>query len=368
MLSQSKNIFFIIPSRYPTEKAYGVTTEYTALALKNLGHNVTIICSYKEKNQNTDLPIFAINSLIIRLLTSKRIIKFKRFRFLFFLVIFAFRIRIILPKSNNIIWCRDIMLAMMLSVFTKNQIVCEIHRVPSLFERILLLFLNNKTNVLLCPITNKLKSKLNLKGPRCTTAPMAVNSSELELLKNSRKYKQKIISYIGHIHQVGNFLDTNLINNAATLINRNHPEWRINIIGITVDEFQKNLTSKLANNLDFYGQITRQEVLKALNISRIGLLIYPDSKWFKDNFPIKIVEYAAGGLGIVASDTESHRAILGEDLCVYFKPDSHYNLADAVIKLIENSEFLDFISINSQNWAQNFTYEMRAKKIIDLCK
>ena len=368
MSFESKNIFFIIPFRYPTEKAYGVTTEYTARALENLGHKVTIICSYSDKNQNTNIPVFAINPLIIRILTSKKIRKFKRFRFLFFLVIFAFRIRISLPESNNIIWCRDLLLTILLSVFTNNQVVCEIHRVPSLFERILLLSLKNKTNVILCPITIKLKSKLNLKGPRCVIAPMAVNSSELKFLKDSRECKEKIISYIGHIHQVGNFLDTDLINNAAILIHRKHPEWRINIIGITKDEFRIRLTSKIAKNLNFYGQLSRGEVLKALKVSRIGLVIYPDTKWFQDNFPIKIIEYAAGGLGIVASDTESHRSILGENLCVYFEPGSHHKLAEAVIKLIENPVLLDKISIRSQLWARNFTYEIRAKKIIDLYK
>ena len=72
MKSQPWHFVFLLPTRFPTEKAYGVTTEFTALALQNFDFKVTISTSLFDESLSTKLLVSATtNHLANKLLSPK---------------------------------------------------------------------------------------------------------------------------------------------------------------------------------------------------------------------------------------------------------------------------------------------------------
>ena len=361
-------IYFVLTSRFPTEKAYGVTTEFSARALEKLGYNVSIIAPVKGKTRDSNLKVEIIASRLFNILLSRKLINFLKLRFNIFLLLYVFFMRKNLTTSNNIFWCRDIFLCFLLSLKSKSYLVCEIHRSPTSMHKFFLFILARKRNVILAPIANFLSDQYSLSPSRTVYAPMAINSEELVFLDRFLLSKQNKIVYVGLPHQVGIPLNVNLINNVAIKILNTHPNWTFELLGISHAHLESHVLSPIAKNLTARGFVSRNQVIEALGTASIGLVIYPDIPWFRDSFPIKIIEYAAASLAILASDTTSHRRILDNNRCIFFDENSLNSLNSALEKIISDRELRQATARNARVWANDYTYEKRVKSIIEVLK
>jgi len=195
-----------------------------------------------------------------------------------------------------------------------------------------------------------------------------VQESELCKIDNIRNRQAKII-YLGNPSSSGIPLDMDLLNDAATEISKMHKSWSFTLIGITEDDFCQKVRQPLAPNIEFKGHVSREEVFKELSQAAMGLVIYPNSTYFRDSFPIKIVEYAASGLAIVASCTDSHKRILSNQTCLFFDSASLSSLVKAIDYLISNPSRRVDLAINARQWATHFTYQERVRRILqEVCK
>ena len=118
------------------------------------------------------------------------------------------------------------------------------------------------------------------------------------------------------------------------------------------------------SNIEFIGRLPRSKSLKAIDDFDIGLVIYPDDKYFEDSFPIKIVEYAARCVPIIASNTTAHRNILGENKSLFFELSSANSLANCIVRLLNDSSKRESIILNSSNWVSQLTYQKRIEKVL----
>lgn len=368
MLSQEykQKVYFVLPSRFPTQKAFGVTTEYSAQAVTKLGYQVYIIAPEMGDLKNTSNQVFILARYIAKILLSRRLKRFNKIRFYTFIVYFAFLIRFRLRASDKIFWCRDIFLTYLLALKSKSYFVCEIHRSPNGVNKYLLKLLTRNSRVVIAPIANFLSNEYKLDQSRKVFAPMGINQDELIYFDSTLQKKEKKIVYVGHSHQVGTPLNVDLINNAAIKINLTHPDWSIELLGIGMEYFRNNISSEVSSNILIHGFVPRSKVLKSLATSSIGLIIYPEIKWLNDSFPIKTVEYAAASLAIIASDTQSHRRILNETQCLFFDLNSTDALSNSIDFLINNSKHARKIATNARLWANEFTYEKRVKNVLNL--
>lgn len=82
--------------------------------------------------------------------------------------------------------------------------------------------------------------------------------------------------------------------------------------------------------------------------------------------PMKMFEYMASKKPIVATDLPSQRDILNEDNALLVKPDDPKALAEGIKKILENEELAKSLTIKAYHDVQYFTWENRAKKILDL--
>lgn len=84
---------------------------------------------------------------------------------------------------------------------------------------------------------------------------------------------------------------------------------------------------------------------------------------------LKLFEYLACGTPIVASDLPINKEVLrNKENALLFSADDPKALAQAIKTVFRNPKLADKISKNALRDSQKYSYENRAKKIINLLK
>lgn len=357
-------ITFFLSVRFPTEKAYGVTTSYTANALEKTGkYNAVVVTSNIDKFIKTNITVQSINTPFnFKLTENKFNYKFNsinQFILYFKKLIYYFKAALVLEKKNNTIWCRDILAAFMFCVMG-HRVLCELHRTPNKVDKFILQALNIFPKIIFLPITQRLSEKLNLDSNKTVLAPMCVNRDELIEKKKIVQKDNLVIGYVGSAHSSGNRLSLDAVIHAAHFLQNYHRNVTFRFIGISQEDFA-NVT--FPGNIQILGRIPRNKIMHEIDNFDIGLVIYPDTKYFEDSFPMKIMEYAARRVPIIASDTVAHRYLLGER-AIYFDLHSKYSLVKSIMSLASDTGLMNSISDDNFKWAENFTYENRVMRIL----
>jgi glycosyltransferase involved in cell wall biosynthesis len=121
-----------------------------------------------------------------------------------------------------------------------------------------------------------------------------------------------------------------------------------------------------AENIIFIDHINHKSIPKELLTFDVGLLPYGHSIYNSERFPIKLLEYSAAGLPIIATDTPSHRELLSGEFTFFYSKDNPDELANAIVKLREISRETNEMSESARRFASQFTYDERAKKLVAL--
>ena len=120
-------------------------------------------------------------------------------------------------------------------------------------------------------------------------------------------------------------------------------------------------------NIIFTGEVRHHSVPGILAHAKIAVLPNINSGPSAFSSPLKLFEYMAFGLPIVASDIQVFREVLvHRKNAMLVPPDDPEALASGIKALLENSAMAKNISVQARKDAADFTYEKRAAKIIDL--
>jgi glycosyltransferase involved in cell wall biosynthesis len=363
-----KNVWFALDVRYPTEKAYGVTTNFTANAIQNLGgYDVTVITPKFDNRFSSSVNSFEMRMPFDKIrefgLKQNHVISkltFNAWKYLYPLKLFK-----VIKRKDNLIWLRDIRMSLIFCLF-RYKVVCEIHREPSIISKFELKILNSMSNATMAVISDELRTKLKLNYKNSVIAPMSVN--ENELIREVKNYDSEkfVVGYVGSIHSSGNKLSIEIILEAARFLEKTDPIIEFRLIGFSIEDVDEHNGESYPDNIKFFGRLSRTELLRELDLFNVGLVIYPDTKYFFDSFPIKIVEYAARRIPIIASKTRAHQRILGKDKALYFELNSGASLIKCISELATNKGIGQLISENGFNWVKCLTYENRAQKILTI--
>lgn len=144
---------------------------------------------------------------------------------------------------------------------------------------------------------------------------------------------------------------------------------RLNIVG-EVNTKVKQLPAfeslKKRQRIKEWGYIPPVNVPDVLGRAIIGVLPTSDDKLISKKFtsPLKLLEYMAAGMAIVASDLPSTREIVNEEEALLVKPGNPDSLAEGIKKLIEDPELRNTLARNALVKAEQFSWERRAEKIV----
>jgi glycosyltransferase involved in cell wall biosynthesis len=120
----------------------------------------------------------------------------------------------------------------------------------------------------------------------------------------------------------------------------------------------------VAVGAELMGTVPHADVARLLSEADIGLAPYaPDAPSYFS--PLKLFEYLAAGLAIVAADIPGIRDIVGEDGALLMPPGDAGALARAVARLASNRAERISLGRRARALAELHTWERRARRILD---
>ena len=113
----------------------------------------------------------------------------------------------------------------------------------------------------------------------------------------------------------------------------------------------------LGANISLLSTVPHTDIPKFLYSSQIGILPFLDITKFHKNIGMKMFEYAACKLPMVASDLPPARKFIDKEKCgLYVKPGSEHSLAEGILYLFKDPSKINIMAENGFKAYQNKCY------------
>ena len=152
------------------------------------------------------------------------------------------------------------------------------------------------------------------------------------------------------------------------------PDVSLILLGtFRMPEFQDVILSliekqDLSDNIKWIPQVPHEAVWNYLNEAAIGVIPFRKNPLTMNNTPTKLFEFMAAGCGIVASDLPPSRHHVSDSI-QWSEPGSVQDIADGLLKLLQNPELLENQSSQNRELITNqFNWECIEPILLDLYK
>lgn len=223
--------------------------------------------------------------------------------------------------------------------------------------------LSKASKVLVSNLPSKeiMKSYYKIDEEKISIVP---NGVDLSFFKTKNRDPNKIVFSGVMYHHRG--LDVLL--DAAPKIVKEIPETKLVLLGdgpemkkLKEIVKQKNLDS----NVEFKGWIDRKDIPEHLSNASIGIGPLKRTAVTENALPIKVLEYMASSLPIIAKTGTLPEDVLKDNENGWFVENSS-ELYEKIIKLEQNPELVEKMGKNSLSMVQKFSWEIIVKSIIDI--
>lgn len=122
--------------------------------------------------------------------------------------------------------------------------------------------------------------------------------------------------------------------------------------------------------VEFVGKLSRDQVNKLYGQSRAGLVLYQPAANHYESQPIKMFEFMAAGLPVIASDFPLWREIIEENKCgICVDPQDINAVRNACELLLSDPETAQQMGLNGHKAVEDkYSWDSEAKKLIDIYK
>lgn len=141
------------------------------------------------------------------------------------------------------------------------------------------------------------------------------------------------------------------------------PEVTFLLAGIVSPEFTNAI---LPANVKILGKMEQRELPNMLQAADVLLLPHPKGEYSQS--PMKLFEYMASGVPIVASRLPSICEVLNDGNAVLVEPENEKALAHGIEKALGDANFSRIIAEKAYNDVQNYTWEKRGGAIAGFIK
>ena len=144
-------------------------------------------------------------------------------------------------------------------------------------------------------------------------------------------------------------------------------------VGNFTDELNKKeitnfLEENPSKNVVFAGYLSHSKVMEYINMSRLGLSLLQPTPRYEKAVPIKLFEYMACGLPVVASNFPEIRKVVKEADCgILVDPTSVDEIADAILYLLEHPEEAERMGDSGRRAVEEkYNWEKMEEKLLKL--
>ena len=288
-------------------------------------------------------------------------------------------------EPETVYYSRDIFVVFVLSLFQrriKGRIIYEAHAFPGRMLRRLIPRIKN-IHRLIC-LTGKLKTLFVGAGwnpDKITVAHDAVDIKQFEINTDKQTIRRelgissqtKVVGYIGRFQSMG--LEKGipeLIKAIALLLRKNSNNTLLLLcVGGPMEATvgYRQLASKIgvdSDRLKFIPRVPNRDVPKWIKLCDVATIPWTWNE-FSAYFtsPMKMFEYMAAGVPIVASDLPSLKEILThEKNALLYKDDSVKELADSIERVLSDQKLSSLIVCNAMKDVQGYTWDKRAVTVL----
>lgn len=340
-------IYYLANVRLPTEKAHGIQIMKMceALALSGIEINLWVP---RRVNPLKDDPfrfygvrrIFAIQKLFCLDLLWMPVLK----SFIFWLETVTFGLtswwRVLRLDPDVVLYTREALISLWLSLIRKT-VFYEIHNVPRRgiwFSQFVW-----KRACGLIVISRGIKEvlvRLGVPAGKILVSPDAVDLEQFDIKLTKETIREqlglsqdnKIVLYTGH------FYDWKGADTLARAIEFLPSNILVYLVGGTKEDIKRFQTKYQFQNLKIIGW--QPPVVIPLWLKAADILILPNSAKEKIGAeytsPLKLFEYVASGIPIVASNLPAIKEILDSETALFFEADNPQDLADKIKQSLDD--------------------------------
>jgi glycosyltransferase involved in cell wall biosynthesis len=367
-------IKLIFNGRFPSEKADSLFAVLDARSFASEGVSVEVVVPRRFGHKKDPFEFYGIKEKIELKYLPVIDLYFLPLpkSFAYFVGILSFSLScfvyaIFSSDQNDIFYSNEILPIFPISFLRKT--FYEMHDYPEskkgffgmMIRRISKILIHNSWK------TKKAIEEFGLNPNKIITLPNAVSLKEFDIATNKEQARnilnlplnKKIVVYTGHFYS---WKGVDLL----ALAGQDLSQYEFYFVGgnpKSVLEYKAKFTSP---NLHFLGYRPHKEI--PIWQKSADCLVIPNtakediSKYYTS--PMKLFEYMASGVPIVASSIPSIMEIVSEKEVTFFEPDNKESLKDKIVRVLQDIEGMRELTTNARNKVQNYTWEKRAKKII----
>ena len=372
-------IAIVLNGRFPTDKAYGVTTGATYKELVKLGHEVFIYAFPNQTKIEVD-SIFKVESFsedfkskFVRKLFSKNKRITSKILWKIYLMKYLEWVKgDISKKKIELLWIRDYN-SIKITEELRIKTLLEIHQ--KLDKQKISRLNQIKDLLVLAPISKSLISNIEeFKGQK-VFAPMGIGenflTSKTEINKYCKSIKEKnkyTITYAGKLFPGGISKGTDVLIAILNIIVSSKNNFKLKIVGGDQKELFKLKRlfnyDYVKNYLELIGQVEHEKVIQYLK--ETDFIILPSSA--DPNylgFPLKAIESCASGKIMLVEDCPTYRNIFADEsvTLIWFSKSNLSQLFDEIGNVLRNDQ-LENLMLKNVHFAKEYVWANRIKKIL----
>ncbi len=365
------DLIYLLPLRYPTEKAYAVTIGNTLSCMPASEFSTEIWCEsseYSDEFKNTLVPFSLPRPYSKNSSFGTRVSGL--FIFYLRLIIFAGKTRskFKLRKDVSFVWTRHpLTLIFIYRSWKVSKILIEFHQSPNFLDRLLTQLYSMKKSVQVIGITEKSVQELRELFPSARVEKAEMGVPEAHVLDQSAPLPSPItIGYVGKGTSSGNDNNLKILIQGFSFLK--FTGVALEFVGLEpkIKEQLREMSKMFEipeKRILFVDHIPHEKIKNIINGLSIGVIPYEWNEYNSHRFPIKMVEYAAAGLWILVDEAFADGLCLSENMVVRYKTGNPQDFADKLeylcSKISSNPERNEF----AINFARKRTYTKRAELI-----
>lgn len=362
----------------PTDKAHGYQISKTCEKFAALGNEVELLVPNRKNYVADDLfDYYGLKkNFNVTKIPCPDVIFLSHYigALAFYAQTFFFSAKLFIKKveRESLIYSRDIF-SILIFRLRGFDVVYNAHNWSKKMKWFMKIFLNKDLKIV-CNSEGTRKQIAKDGFANSIAVPNGVDLEEFDNLEDKFEIRKnfelpadkKIIMYVGHLYEwkgVGVVLDS------AKLL-RDKKDAIFVIVGGDEEE-RKEYTAKIINegvkNMLFLGHKLKKDIPRYLKSADVLLL--PNIATTKESVnytsPIKMFEYMASGVPIIASNLPSIREILNKKNSFLVEPNNPKAIVGGIEKLLSDSIFAENIAGSAKKDVKKYTWDEYAKKILN---